>query len=70
MKGLSLKAPLFPTFPDVDNLLKFLCDAMTGVVYHDDSQIVSITCEKKYIDYDEDKAIGKTELEIKSIALE
>lgn len=33
---------LAPRRADVDNLLKLLCDAMTGVVYLDDRQIVGV----------------------------
>lgn len=37
----------FPTKrPDSDNLLKSICDALNGVAYTDDSQIVSATVNK------------------------
>jgi Holliday junction resolvase RusA-like endonuclease len=32
--------------PDLDNLVKFVLDAMYGEFYDDDSQIISITCSK------------------------
>ena len=32
--------------PDIDNLLKFVLDALTGVVYKDDDQVVKVTVEK------------------------
>ena len=32
--------------PDVDNLLKFLMDAMNGIVYSDDCQVVKVTMYK------------------------
>lgn len=32
--------------PDVDNLAKFLLDAMTGVLFEDDSQIVELNVHK------------------------
>ena len=35
-----------PTGPDVDNLAKFVLDAMTGVVYPDDKQVVKLVCLK------------------------
>lgn len=34
--------------PDLDNLVKFVLDAMNGKFYVDDSQIVSIKCIKSY----------------------
>lgn len=34
--------------PDADNVLKVICDALNGIAYHDDSQIVYIACAKKY----------------------
>lgn len=34
--------------PDLDNLIKFILDASNTILYHDDSQIVSITALKVY----------------------
>ncbi len=34
--------------PDVDNVMKALADAMNGIVYADDKQIVSATIVKQY----------------------
>lgn len=34
--------------PDLSNLLKFIEDAATGILYHDDSLIASISVDKKY----------------------
>lgn len=34
--------------PDLDNLIKFYLDAMQGIVYKDDSQIVSLNAQKVY----------------------
>lgn len=40
---------LFPTSkPDLDNVVKLLCDAMNGVVYGDDMQIVDLYVNKTY----------------------
>ena len=36
--------------PDLDNLIKALKDAMTGIVWHDDAQIVSLSARKDYGD--------------------
>lgn len=34
--------------PDVDNIAKAICDALNGVAYHDDAQIVVVQVEKRY----------------------
>lgn len=34
--------------PDVDNMAKIILDAMSGIVYKDDKQIVSLLVEKWY----------------------
>jgi len=36
------------TKPDVDNLGKIVCDALNGVAYRDDAQVVRLTVEKRY----------------------
>lgn len=36
------------TRPDLDNLWKGVADALNGIVYKDDSQIVAVTCRKMY----------------------
>lgn len=36
--------------PDVDNLVKFIFDCMTGIVWKDDSQVVWCDAVKKYCD--------------------
>ena len=48
-KGLRPEAPNYHTSkPDVDKLLRAVLDAMTGVVFTDDSQVASVSCLKKY----------------------
>lgn len=42
------KWPIPATRPDLDKLLRSVNDAMTGIVYVDDSQIVTIVAEKRY----------------------
>lgn len=32
--------------PDLDNIIKVLCDALNGVAYQDDSQVVKVVAEK------------------------
>lgn len=36
--------------PDTDNILKIIQDALNGVAYRDDAQIVESICEKYYSD--------------------
>ena len=36
------------TRPDLDNLWKGVADALNGIAYKDDSQIVAVTCRKMY----------------------
>ena len=38
--------------PDLDNLLKSVLDALNGVAYNDDSQILEIFTEKKFSEND------------------
>ena len=48
-KQLILKddAPFYKSSKaDLDNLVKFVCDALNGIFYKDDSQIVSIYASK------------------------
>ena len=48
-KQLISESKLFPTKkPDADNIIKVICDALNGVAYHDDKQIVSCKCRKLY----------------------
>jgi len=47
-KRLAAKAPT--SRPDVDNLLKLATDALNGVVWVDDAQLVTIICRKVYGD--------------------
>lgn len=34
--------------PDTDNIIKIVGDALNGIAYHDDSQIISILLDKYY----------------------
>lgn len=36
------------TKPDIDKLLRGILDALTGVAYRDDSQVVEVTCVKRF----------------------
>lgn len=48
-RGLLPSAPAYPVVkPDWDKLARGICDAMTGVVYADDNQIVTVALRKIY----------------------
>jgi len=48
-KALMLDWEIYPTKkPDIDNILKIIFDALNGIAYKDDSQIINVSCEKKY----------------------
>lgn len=34
--------------PDCDNIVKIICDALNGIAYKDDAQVVSVTIDKIY----------------------
>jgi Holliday junction resolvase RusA-like endonuclease len=62
-----------PKKPDIDNLIKSVCDGLNGVAYKDDSQIVKLTSSKifanrdgidiyiKELNRDEEENSGKSE---------
>ena len=54
--ALTKNAPLFPTgrqIGDTDKLLRSTCDAMTGIVWYDDSQVVDISAKKRFAERDQ-----------------
>ena len=36
------------TKPDTDNIIKVVLDALNGVAYYDDKQVISVSCDKWY----------------------
>lgn len=51
-KGLRPSAPKVPSVrPDLDKLIRSVLDALTGVAFHDDSQVWEITARKHYADH-------------------
>ena len=52
LKQITSKQMLYTKKPDVDNLFKGVTDALNGVIYNDDSQIVKATMYKEYSDED------------------
>ena len=49
-KTVKRKFPISKYDGDVDKLVRALFDAMTGVVYNDDSQVVDVAASKRYAD--------------------
>lgn len=47
-KGAVKKHYTMTSKPDIDNLIKFVFDALNGIFYQDDSQFVTVTAKKKY----------------------
>ena len=48
-RAMMIAGDIVPTKkPDFDNIQKIICDALNGVAYHDDSQIVKADIEKVY----------------------
>ena len=58
----SLKSLIPSTKVDLDNLAKFILDAMTGPVYEDDSQIVKLSITKLFDN--ESNCEGRTEVKV------
>jgi crossover junction endodeoxyribonuclease RusA len=50
-KPSSVKRPIPSTRPDLDKLIRAVLDALTGIAYIDDGQVVEITASKIYSDY-------------------
>jgi Holliday junction resolvase RusA-like endonuclease len=44
----ALAGDLIPGKPDLDNVAKAVLDALNGVIYLDDKQVVRLVAEKKY----------------------
>lgn len=50
-KAKMLSGELKPTKkPDADNIVKVICDALNGIAYRDDTQIVELEAKKVYGD--------------------
>lgn len=57
-----LSGALLPTKkPDIDNIAKCILDALNGVAFHDDTQVVRLVMEKRYAEQ------PRTEVEIREI---
>ncbi len=49
-KTVKRKLPISKYDGDVDKLVRAIFDAMTGIVYGDDSQVVDVAASKRYAD--------------------
>lgn len=50
-RGLLPSAPKYPaTLPDLDKLVRAILDALTGIVWRDDAQVVALEAYKRYSD--------------------
>lgn len=47
------RGAIFPGKPDVDNIIKVVLDALNGVAYDDDKQVIAVACQKGYQKDDE-----------------
>lgn len=47
--------------PDIDNIAKVILDALNGIAYRDDTQVVSLSCQKQYAEE------ARVEVEIESM---
>ena len=49
-----LRGCIFPSKkPDADNIAKIVLDALNGVAYEDDSQVINLSVHKRYSDIEE-----------------
>ena len=54
--ALTKSAPLYPTgrnVGDTDKLIRSVCDALTGICWYDDSQVVDIVAKKRFASRDQ-----------------
>lgn len=48
-RAAALSGEILPKVkPDCDNLIKVVLDALNGVAYNDDRQVIYVACRKKY----------------------
>jgi len=54
-RAAALSDALYPAVkPDADNIAKAVLDALNGIAFHDDKQVVSCTVSKRYTFRDDD----------------
>lgn len=48
-REMALRGEIKPAVkPDIDNIVKSILDALNGVAYYDDSEVIGLTAEKMY----------------------
>lgn len=65
LKKAAAVMPWAPIIPDVDNLAKFVMDALNKLVYHDDKQVVVLEVQKRRDNMGE--CMGHTTIEVMEI---
>lgn len=54
-RAAAMSGDIYPTAkPDADNIAKAILDALNGIAYHDDKQVVSCAVRKRYTFRDDD----------------
>jgi len=48
LRGDAPESSMFDTRPDIDNLVKAVMDALTGICWKDDCQVARVDAEKRY----------------------
>lgn len=66
-RGKTVKRDYPTTTPDLDKLCRAALDAMTGVVFKDDSQVIDIHAHKRYADGDGDFGRARIELIVREV---
>lgn len=57
-KSISLEKRPYPIVPpDLDKLQRAVLDGLTGILYHDDGQVVRIDAEKRYVKRGDERAV-------------
>lgn len=52
-RAASVREKAYPHRPDCDNIAKIICDALNGIAYKDDGQVVRLNVTKLYTDEEE-----------------
>lgn len=56
-----------PSNKDVDNMLKFVMDALAGVIYHNDFVVVEAVAKKSFVAPDSEYADGYTNISVEKL---
>jgi Holliday junction resolvase RusA-like endonuclease len=59
---LLARANQFPAIKDIDNLLKFVMDAMEGVVYVNDKVVDHVEARKMFVKDEDENLVGYTDV--------